>query len=110
MDHLVADRVELRDRFAELLALAGVLLGGLVGALREPPTESARIEIRPPSSVFIVCVQPSPSSPSSRSSGIRTSSSSISQVGEQLSPILSQTVVTSNPSSAGSTMNVEMPS
>lgn len=39
MDHLVADRVELRDRLAELLALAGVLLGGLVGALREPHRE-----------------------------------------------------------------------
>ncbi len=67
------------------------------------------MEMRPPLSVSLVCSQPSPGSPSRRSSPTRTSSSWISQVGDAFRPILSQTVVTEKPSSSGSTMNVEMP-
>jgi hypothetical protein len=74
------------------------------------PTERAAIEIRPPSSVFLVCSHPSPASPSKRSAGIRQSSNWSSQVGEAFSPIFFQTFVTSNPSSSGETTNVEMPS
>ena len=65
--------------------------------------------IRPPSSVDIAILKPSPSSPSRSAAGTCTSVRKISTVPEALTPSLTWCRERSNPGVVASTRNAEMP-
>ncbi len=73
------------------------------------PTACAAIPMRPPSSVVIAILKPSPSRPSRFSSGTRTSVRKISTVPEALTPSLTWCRERSKPGVEASTRNAEIP-
>ena len=73
------------------------------------PTACAAIPMRPPSSVAIAILKPSPSSPSRSATGTFTSVRKISTVPEALTPSLTWWRERSKPGAAASTRKAEMP-
>ena len=73
------------------------------------PTAWAAIPMRPPSSVVIAILNPSPSSPSRSAAGTRTSVRKISTVPDALTPSLTWWRERSKPAEDASTRNAEMP-
>src|SRR6266508_718906 len=89
-----------------------VVLSPVLGLRRAPraiPTESAAIEIRPASRIFIEFVNPSPSVPRRFSSGIQQSSITSVQVSDARMPSLFSFLPTRMPGLSSSTMKEEIP-
>src|SRR5262252_5168886 len=78
-------------------------------APRAIPTDSAAIEMRPPSKIFIELYQPSPSPPTRLSAATRQSSITSVQVSEARIPSLFSFLPTRMPGLESSTRNDEIP-
>jgi hypothetical protein len=76
---------------------------------RAPATAPIALISRSPCSSHMICLKPSPSTPSSASPGTRTPSRCSSAVSEARIPTLSSFCATSKPGRSVSTRNSEMP-